>query len=208
MQQYAKGILVGDQNGAFRPASNLTRAEASTIILRAVKPEIRQVISSVTKPNETVDNSIVITDDVAFEGRMKTNIATKYDLQALETARFYRENGRLYVSIDLPQLPEGFWWGLDITSYDKDGNYVYYNSEKEVNQVGKNTFEITSKYDDKSVSDITSTTLSVGIVNDNRKGMVMHRISTSTKNQVLIQSLVSSSDAEWVKFDTSKIFNW
>ena len=121
---------------------------------------------------------------------------------------FYRENGRLYVSIDLPQLPEGFWWGLDITSYDKDGNYVYYNSEKEVNQVGKNTFEITSKYDDKSVSDITSTTLSVGIVNDNRKGMVMHRISTSTKNQVLIQSLVSSSDAEWVKFDTSKIFNW
>lgn len=208
LQQYAKGILVGDQNGAFRPTSNLTRAEASTIILRAVKPEIRQVISNVSKPTETVDNSIVITDDIAFEGRMKTEIATKYDLQALETARFYKENGKLYVSIDLPQLPDGFWWGLDITSYDKDGNYVYYNTEKEINQVGKNTFEIASKYDDKSVSDITSTTLSVGIVNDNRKGMIMHRISTSTKNKVLNQSLVSSSDAEWVNFDTSKIFNW
>lgn len=197
---YRKGVLVGDNNGNFNPKSNLTRAEAATIISRIMNDFNISV-------HNGIDN-IVIKDDVAFEGRMRTDVATEYDLKALETARFYKENSKLYVSIDLPQLPKGFRWGLDITSYDKDGNYVYYNSDDDVNQVGKNVFEIVSKYDDKTVSSIVNTTLSVGVVNDSRKGMIMHRISTYSKNQVLCQSLVSSSDAEWVKFDTSKIFNW
>lgn len=210
LQQYAKGILVGDQNGAFRPASNLTRAEASTIILRAVKPEIRQVISSVTKPNETVDNSIVIQDG-AFAGRMNTKLATQYDLQALETARFYKENGKMYVSIDLPQLPEGFKWQWSVASYDKEGQYIFstYTSDTE-GKTGKQIVEVYSEYVDegRTVKDIKVTTLSVSVINENRKSMIMHKLSTDAKNQILSQSKVSSSDAEWVSFDTSKIFNW
>jgi len=207
LQQYGKGILVGDDNGNFKPYSNLTRAEASTIILRTVRKENRRDMSNVEIPTENQEAPFVIQEGI-YAGRMHSKYATEYDLKALETARLYKENGELYVSIDLPKLPEGFWWGFDITAYDKDGNYIYYVSENEVKQVGKSVFKISSKYEDKTVSDISVTTISVGIVNGDRKGMVMHKLSTDAENQVLRQSLVKSADAEWVKFDTSKIFNW
>ncbi len=207
LQQYAKGILVGDQNGAFRPTSNLTRAEASTIILRAVKPEIRQVISSVTKPNETVDNSIVIQDG-KYVGRMKPNLATKYDFQALETARFYKENGKLYVSIDLPQLPEGFKWQYSVDAYDNEGQYIFYTMNDECKgKTGKQIIEVYSRYDDRGIKDIDVATIELNIYS-NTGSMISHKLSTKAPNQVLEQSETNSVDAEWVKFDTSKIFNW
>ena len=142
---------------------------------------------------------------------MNTKLATQYDLQALETARFYKENGKMYVSIDLPQLPEGFKWQWSVASYDKEGQYIFstYTSDTE-GKTGKQIVEVYSEYVDegRTVKDIKVTTLSVSVINENRKSMIMHKLSTDAKNQILSQSKVSSSDAEWVSFDTSKIFNW
>ena len=210
LQQYGKGILVGDDNGNFKPYSNLTRAEASTIILRTVRTENRRDMSNVEIPTENQEAPFVIQEGV-YAGRMHSKYATEYDLKALETARFYKENGKLYVSLDLPELPEGFKWQWSIASYDSEGQYIFstYTSDTE-GKVGKQIVEVYSEYEDegRTIKDIKVTTLSVCVINNQRQSMVMHKLSTDAKNEVLRQSKVSSSDADWVKFDTSKIFNW
>ena len=207
LQQYGKGIVVGDDKNNFNANSNLTRAEASTIILRTVRPENRRDMSNVNVDDE--DDSIVITDDKFYNGRMKTEVATQYDLEALSSARFYRENGRLFISIDLPELPDGFMWRLSAGSYTKDLNDVFYTLNDDYTGVtGHQVIEVVSKFSDRTINDIDFTELSVYIMNNEGKGMVSHRIATNAINQVLRQSLVNSADAEWVSFNTSSIYNW
>lgn len=208
LQQYAKGIVVGNNEGKFNPNSNLTRAEASTIILRTVKSEGRRDMSKVEISGAVVESSIAYTTG-AYTGRMREEISIDYNLQALETAKFYKENGKLYVSINLPTLPVGFKWSVDVTSYNQTGEYVFYMTDKDVvGQNGKQSIQVVSKYTDKSVEDISVTTLSVSIVNNKRESMVMHKLSTDAKGKVLRQSIVDSSDASWEVFDTSNIFKW
>ena len=208
LQQYAKGILVGDQNGAFRPTSNLTRAEASTIILRAVKPEIRQVISTSSPSTSHIENELVITEG-PYVGRMRTAKATEYDLQALRSVRFYKDNGKLIISIDLPDLPSGFKWSWFVAAYDAEGSYVFSTTKSMTyGAVGNQKITVESEFDEVSTSDIRTTTIEVRIVNNNGQSMVSHKLSTDAKGQILRQSSVDSSDAEWLDFDTSEIFKW
>lgn len=209
LQQYAKGIVVGNNEGKFNPNSNLTRAEASTIILRTVKSEGRRDMSKVEIPGAVVvDNELIITEG-AYAGRMRTNPSTEYDLQALQSAKFYKENGKLYVSIDLPTLPDGFKWNWGVGAYTKDGEYVFstYTQDTE-GKVGKQVVNVFSEYEGKTINDISVTTLSVSVINNERQSMVSHKLSTNAKGQVLRQSSVSTSDASWEKFDTSSVFKW
>lgn len=209
LQQYAKGIVVGNNEGKFNPNSNLTRAEASTIILRTVKPEGRRDMSKVKLPEAVVvDNELIITEG-PYAGRMRTNPSTEYDLQALQSAKFYKENGKLFVSIDLPTLPDGFKWNWGISCFDKNDEYIFATFTKNTEgNTGKQVIEIISQFDGKTVSDIAVTTLSVSVINNERQSMVSHKLSTNAKGQVLRQSSVSTSDASWEKFDTSNIFKW
>ena len=208
LQQYAKGIVVGNTEGKFNPNSKLTRAEASTIILRTVKPEGRRDMSKVEIPDTVVESSVSYTTG-AYTGRMREEISIDYDLQALQSARFYKENGKLYVSVDLPTLPEGFKWNWGVGAYTKDGEYVFstYTQDTE-GKVGKQVVNVFSEYEDKTINDINVTTLSVSVINTERQSMVSHKLSTDAKGQVLRQSSVSTSDASWEKFDTGNIFKW
>lgn len=207
LQQYAKGILVGDENGAFRPTSNLTRAEASTIILRAVKPEIRQTISNGGETANTTEIPMVIQDG-PYAGRMHEKYATEYDLKALETARFYKENGKLYVSIDLPELPSGFKWQYSVDAYDIEGKYIFATMNADCyGKVGRQVVEIQSEYGNRTINDIYNTTLSVSVVDNHRNDMVSHKLSTLKINKVMKQD-GNNTDFVWEYFDTSKIFNW
>ena len=207
LQQYAKGIVVGNNEGKFNPNSNLTRAEASTIILRTVKSEGRRDMSKVEIPG-AVESTVAYTTG-AYTGRMREEISIDYDLQALQTARFYKDGGKLYVSIDLPTLPDGFKWNWGISSFDKNDEYVFATFTKNTEgNVGNQVIEITSQFEGKTIADIAVTTLSVSVINNERQSMVSHKLSTNAKGQVLRQSSVSTSDASWEKFDTSSIFKW
>ncbi|HBY21316.1 MAG TPA: hypothetical protein DEG71_10000 [Clostridiales bacterium] len=50
---YAKGILIGYPDGYFKPYRSLTRAEATTVILRLIDIDER---AKVTKPTNTIDD--------------------------------------------------------------------------------------------------------------------------------------------------------
>lgn len=51
LQQYSRGIIQGNDKGNFNPNDPLTRAEASTIILKTVKSDMRKDMSNVEVPS-------------------------------------------------------------------------------------------------------------------------------------------------------------
>ncbi len=213
LQQYAKGIIMGDNAGNFNPTSNLTRAEAATIILRTIETDGRRDMSKVDLTDKEVQTipqtGSGVIEEGPYAGRMHTVASTELDLQALSTARFYKENGKLYVSINLPELPNGFKWQWGINAYDKNNEYVFYTTRNRTDGAsGQQVIEIVSKYDNKTINDIAVTTLSVAVINESRQSMVSHKLSTDAKGQVLRQSSVDSSNASWETFDTSAIFKW
>ncbi|MBR3791724.1 MAG: S-layer homology domain-containing protein [Clostridia bacterium] len=209
LQQYAKGIVVGDGAGNFNPTSSLTRAEASTIILRTTEKDGRRDMSTVnTKTEVKVENDLVITEGM-YAGRMRTAPSTEYDLKALSSARFYKENGKMYVSINLPELPDGFEWDWYVAAYDSKGEYVYSTTRRMTEgKEGQQVIEVHSEYEGKTTSDIDMAILEIAVVNEDKESMVSHKLSTDADGEVLRQSSTNSSDASWEKFDTTHIFNW
>lgn len=210
-QAYSNGLLAGkDSSGRFAPKDTLTRAEVATVFCRVMNYTQRPEVTVNTGNQGTTsqyDDVKVLTGQNA--GLMRLDVSTKYDLQALQSARFYKENGKLYVSIDLPQLPDGFQWVYSVDAYTKDGDYVFYTMNTEcIGKVGKQVVEVYSKYDDRTINDIDSATIGVMIVNSENKSIVQHDLSTKNPNQVLRQSSLMSSDASWENFDTSNIFGW
>lgn len=209
LQQYARGIFVGDGAGNFAGDSNLTRAQAATLINRTTDIAARRDMGEVDLNDSIPQTGSGVIEEGPYAGRMKIDASTELDLQALSTARFYKENGKLYVSITLPELPDGFKWQWGIKAYDKNDEYVFgtYRSQT-LGKTGKQTIEVYSMYDGKTVNDIVVTTLSVSVVNENNQSMVSHKLSTDAKGQVLRQSSVDSSNASWERFNTTNIFNW
>lgn len=202
-QAYQKGLLAGKGTG-FDPKGNLTRAEASAAIIKLLDYKPGTVIEA----PQVVQNDIAYTQG-AYTGRMRIEKATEYHLQALKTANFYTEGGKYYVSVDLPQLPEGFQWRMSIGAYTKDGDYVFATMNKDyTGVVGKQVVEVKSLFEGKTLKDIDVATLSVFVMNGKSEAMLSHDLSTKAPNQVLRQSLVDSSDASWETFNTSGVFNW
>lgn len=72
LQQYAKGIIQGDDNGNFNPNKSLTRAEASTIILNTVKPENRRDMSSIEILSENIFENLSEPITI-YEGAIREN---------------------------------------------------------------------------------------------------------------------------------------
>lgn len=210
-QAYSNGLLAGkDTSGRFAPKDTLTRAEVATVFCRVMNYTARPKVVVNTGGSGVVDEY----DDVKIltgenAGLMRLDVAKKYDLQALQSARFYKENGKLYVSIDLPQLPSGFHWVYSVDAYTKDGNYVFYTMNPDcTGKTGKQVVEVYSKYDDKTVGDIDYATISVMVINNENKSIVSHDLSTKVPNKVLRQSSLNTTNAAWEDFDTSNIFGW
>ena len=215
-QAYSNGLIAGkDSSGRFDPQGTLTRAEVATVFCRVMNYTKRPTVvvkpggssGSGTVTSDQYDDVKVLTGENA--GLMRLDVAKKYDLQALQSVRFYKENGKLYVSIDLPQLPDGFKWVYSVDAYTKDGNYVFYTMNADcTGKTGKQVIEVYSKYDDETIADIDYAAVSVMVINNENKSIVSHKLSTKAPNQVLRQSSLDSSDASWEAFDTSNIFGW
>ena len=210
-QAYSNGLITGkDTSGRFDPTGVLTRAEVATVFCRVMNYTKRPDVVVNTGGSGTTsqyDDVKILTGENA--GLMRLDVAKKYDLQALETARFYKENGKLYVSIDLPKLPDGFQWVYGIDAETKDGDCVFYTMNSDcTGKIGKQVIEVYSKYDDKTVGDIAYATIDVKIINNENKSIVSHKLASNNPNKVLRQSSLNTSNSAWEDFDTSKIFGW
>ncbi len=204
IQLYSAGIIVGDNNGNFNPYNNLTRAEAATIILRTVKTENRIQVSI---PAE--ETSIVI-EKGKYQGCMKPDYATEYHLQALETARFYKEGSKYYISMDLPELPEGFSFEVGVLAHaiDREGNTLSVFADTFYSKTSGNKYliEVISKAPNTTTADITDVELSINVVNENNKYYIYNSLFTNKPNQVY--SRTQESNQDWSDFNTSNIFKW
>jgi hypothetical protein len=111
-QAYAKGIICGIPDGSFMGSAFATRDEATTMIVRLIDSSYRVKMIGKIPYNEKTD---LLTD-----GRMKSEKSKNYMDITLENLRFYKENGKYYVSCTFPELPDGFENWLTITTQAKE----------------------------------------------------------------------------------------
>jgi hypothetical protein len=133
-QAYAKGIITGD-GGNFHGARSMTLEEAVTIVVRMVDKSYRFTFVDGVAFNARLD----VTDD----GLMKLSAANRFISKTLETLRFYKENGRYYFTVTLPETPDGFEMWFRIQT-DPGNGYITnaFLPEQMIASVGTVTKEI------------------------------------------------------------------
>ncbi len=215
VNQYERGILTGsDSKGTFNASSNLTRAEAATIILKTAKPEMRKDMSTV----DVYAN--VSTPQIIQSGQHKGKLSSKYarelDLKALSSTRFYKENGQYYISMDLPELPDGFTWNVHVVGVTNDNKTVFEtNTNERVGMVRDVTINgskvlinpVSLFPDQYSMNAIARVVLTVTAYNKDGGYVVEHKIFNNSNGQVQ-ESRSDISDVTFVDMDTTGIYNW
>ncbi|MBF8984912.1 S-layer homology domain-containing protein, partial [Lutibacter sp. B2] len=107
-QAYKKGLLGGKGDIGFAPKAQLTRAEAATATMNMLNYQSGTTIPDA--PDTSVVQDSIYVQAGRNEGKVNRETSTKYDLQALKTAKFYKEGGKYFVSVNLPELPSGVYW--------------------------------------------------------------------------------------------------
>jgi hypothetical protein len=133
-----------------------------------------------------------------------------YDELALKSTKFYTENGKYYISVDLPQLPEGFKWKIASVGYaDNKNNVIYVQTDDKYIGLGagKQIMEIKTYAYGKTMKDLYGATFSVVAYNAQGKSLMRQELSTLVTNKVSVQS-TNTPDNYWKEFDTTGIFNW
>ena len=112
-QAYAKGIFTGtDSKGTFNGAKTMTRGETACVIAKLLDPALR--------------NEVTI---VNGDGTMKMGAAEMYITRTLDNTRFYKENGKYYISCVYPDdLPEGFEMRFTVIMERNDGPVLQYKT--------------------------------------------------------------------------------
>lgn len=103
-QAYAEGLITGYEDGSFHPQGTLTRAEASTVILRIIDKSERKVLDWAKEEKETaVDDTNWLTDE---HGTYKyVNLSDFVDMDALSN-QIYTDNNGDHKLIDRHYFPE------------------------------------------------------------------------------------------------------
>lgn len=200
LQQYGKGIVVGDDKNNFNANSNLTRAEASTIILRTVRPENRRDMSNVN-----IDEKPEVPPIITEDGYVYRTYAEEYILNAMKTVRFYRENDKYFVSVNLPELPNGVKYRYTVKAFNSEGDCHYLKTfENEGIEPGLHVVEVTKNSEIKG--DFYNATIEISaITNTNRIANVSYELATLRPNEICENSV---NGYQWSSYDTSSIFNW
>ncbi len=137
-QAVTKGLLTGYTDGSYGGSKTGTRAEASAMVVRLINSNDR-VDVDVTKPNPNQKTPLTNANN-----QMNFEYVRAYEIQALNTARTYQQNGNVYLEITLPELPEDYKWTPGVTVTSKDGNYLYSSYNKNAKgSLGTITFNLT-----------------------------------------------------------------
>ena len=97
---YSKGVICGMPDGTFSGGSYTTRAEAITMLVRMIDSSYRVEMYGDVAFNRNTD--------VMSDGKMTSAKSKEFIDCSLENLKFYKENGKYYVSGTFPEIPQGF----------------------------------------------------------------------------------------------------
>lgn len=123
LKAYSKGIINGLPDGTFGGDRTMRRSEATAVIARLIDPNQR------VTPQKSVNDGTKSYDGVSFnptidvlpDGRMAIEKSSEFIERALDNLVFYKENGKYYVKMTYPDLPEEYKASLSIMLIQNNG---------------------------------------------------------------------------------------
>lgn len=202
---YSKGVICGMPDGTFSGGSYTTRAEATTMLVRMIDSSYRvQMYGDVAFNRNT---------DVMSDGKMTVQKSKDFMDITLESLKFYKENGKYYVSGAFPELPQGFenWLTIDIERNDGQAVISFTNGftmieEQKIPKDGSFTKEIRIPSTDK----INFIHIKIGVTAvdnkvSNSKSVYYNILSNKTD---AISCIETDGENKTMSYDFSKLFQW
>lgn len=203
---YSKGVICGMPDGTFSGGNNTTRAEATTMLVRMIDENYRVSMYSGVAFNQTTD--------VLDDGRMNVGKSKEFIDYTLENLKFYKENGKYYVSGAFPELPDGFENWLTVTSQSKL-NEASFGLTTGFTMVEENKIPNTGSFVKElalsNPNNLEFIVIRIGIdakdKNSTEAQSAYYNINTTHQNQI---SLVKETGetTEYLEYDFSKLFQW
>lgn len=202
---YSKGVICGMPDGSFLGGSYTTRAEATTMLVRMIDVGYRVKMYGNVAFNENTD---IMTD-----GKMTSAKSKEFMDYTLENLKFYKENGKYYVSGTFPELPDGFenWLTIDIERNDGGTVISFTNGFTMIDeQVIPKNGSFKKEIAIPSVDKINYIHIKIGVAaksnnTTNSKSVYYNILST---NQDTISYIEAEGENQTVSYDFSKLFQW
>lgn len=204
---YSKGVICGMPDGTFSGSNYTTRAESTTMLVRMIDKCYRVKMYSGVAFNEATD--------ILADGKMTVEKSTNFMDITLESLKFYKENGKYYLSGTFPELPGGFenWLTIDIERND-DQPVISFTTgftmieEQKISPNGTFVREISIPSPDK----INYIHIKIGVeATDNLKTnskSAYYNILSNKQNEVTCIVSDSSETNNKIQYDFSKLFAW
>ena len=202
---YSKGVICGMPDGTFSGGSYTTRAEATTMLVRMIDSSYRVEMYGDVAFNKNTD--------VMSDGKMTVQKSKEFMDITLESLKFYKENGKYYVSGTFPELPQGFenWLTIDIERNDGQAVISFTNGftmieEQKIPKDGSFTKEIGIPSTDK----INFIHIKLGVTAadnkvSNSKSVYYNILSNKTDE---ISCIETDGENKTISYDFSKLFQW
>jgi hypothetical protein len=205
-QAYAKGIICGIPDGSFMGSAFATRAEATAMIVRLIDSTYRVKMIGKIPYNEKTD--------LLSDGRMKSEKSKTYMDITLENLRFYKENGKYYVSCTFPELPDGFENWLTIGIERKSDSVFTLTTgftmieDQKIPSVGSFTKEFVGM---KSPDEINYIHIQIGVeakenLKTNSRTGHYNILTTNPDKVTFIKQ--DGSQNEYYEYDFKQLFKW
>lgn len=195
-QAFMKGLIGGFPDSSFGGDQTGTRAQAATMVVRMIDKTARVKVD-VNKPSTSIVNA---------KGQMTPEKSKEYSFKVFETARFYSEGSKYYLSVDLGTLPEGFKWIPMVGVYSNEGDYLYTTSNrKTIGLTGKQVFELEG-ITQSDIANKASARFSLKVITDkNLTSSAQFAIDSDMKGKAY-ENNVDEIKEFWFDYDTSKQF--
>lgn len=203
---YSKGVICGMPDGSFSGGSYTTRAEATTMLVRMIDAGYRVKMYENVAFNENTD---IMTD-----GKMTSAKSKEFMDYTLENLKFYKENGKYYVSGTFPELPDGFENWLMITSQSKKDEPSFGLTTGftmiEANKI-PNTGSFKNALAMSNPDNLDFVVIRIGVdavdLPDSQAQSAYYNISTAHKNEITLVKETGET-SETFEYDFSKLFQW
>ena len=203
---YSKGVICGMPDGTFSGGSYTTRAEATTMLVRMIDSSYRVEMYGDVAFNKNTD--------VMSDGKMTVQKSKDFMDITLESLKFYKENGKYYVSGAFPELPQGFENWLMITSQSKKdepsfGLTTGFTMIEENKIPNSGSFKKELNLSNPDNLDFVVIRIGVDAVDmpDSQAQSAYYNISTAHSNEITLVK-ETGENSETFEYDFSKLFQW
>lgn len=203
---YSKGVICGMPDGTFSGGSYTTRAEVTTMLVRMIDPSYRVEMYGDVAFNKNTD--------VMSDGKMNVQKSKEFMDITFESLKFYKENGKYYVSGTFPELPQGFENWLMITSQSKKdepsfGLTTGFTMIEENKIPNSGSFKKELNLSKPDNLDFVVIRIGVDAVDmpDSQAQSAYYNISTAHSNKITLVK-ETGENSETFEYDFSKLFQW